>query len=96
MNKCKIGITCIFFFNLTSDPVGYYFKKNGQNGVILYEFPFTSNSDMDQIAFGFMTRQENAVLYRIVGNVGNEYIEIRLVCELDYEIKCKNGSVMIA
>lgn len=67
---------------LFSDPTGYYFGKQGSNGIILYEFPYDNqvSSETDMIAFGFMTEREDGVLYRLESSVENkDYIEIRLV-----------------
>lgn len=77
-----------FFMNLCialSGPVGYYLGKNGGNGIIYYEFPYEkqSNSGVDEIAFGFMTKEKNGVLYRVESSLdSSEFIEISLVSHL--------------
>lgn len=77
---CDCNMTGYIGSPCTAEPIGYYFGKKGGKGIILYEFPLEkqTNSAEDMIAFGFMTREENGVLYRMESSLGNEYIEIRL------------------
>ncbi|KAL4216896.1 neuroligin protein binding [Mactra antiquata] len=78
---CNCNMTGYVGSSCTDWPVGYYFGRNGANGVMIYEFPFEkqSNSDVDEIAFGFMTREKDGVLYRIESSLNsNEFIEISL------------------
>lgn len=71
---------------------------------MVYEFPYDQqiSTETDQIAFGFMTRQENGVLYRLESSLQNkDFIEIRLVgsislfCNgnLNKDNHCPNSSV---
>lgn len=75
-------------------PTGYYFGKNSGKGIVIYEYPLEklSDSDMDTLAFGFMTREDNGVLYRIENSLDSkEFIEIRLVSKYYTELRIARG-----
>ncbi|WAR10831.1 NRX1A-like protein [Mya arenaria] len=78
---CDCNMTGLVGIPCTTNPNGYYFGKNGQGGVVVYEFPQHKqvNSNTDMLAFGFKTLEKDGVLYRIESSLdNNEYIEIRL------------------
>ncbi|XP_053386148.1 uncharacterized protein LOC123539409 isoform X3 [Mercenaria mercenaria] len=78
---CNCNMTGYVGTPCTDWPIGYYFGKNSGKGIIIYEYPFAKqfDSDEDTLAFGFMTREENGVLYRIENSLDTkEFIEIRL------------------
>jgi len=67
----------------TTDSVAYKFGDRG-GGLIDFQFAEEERPDtkQDVIAFGFNTRQTDAVMLRITGATSNDFLEIELVSEL--------------
>ena len=62
-----------------AEPIGFRYQNFSSPGVLVYTFPTQPTSSRDEIAFGVMTKQSNAVLFRVFSEIINDYIEFRLV-----------------
>ncbi|KAL5005761.1 hypothetical protein ScPMuIL_016919 [Solemya velum] len=77
---CDCNMTSMVGVNCTMEATGYYFGRQGNDGIIVYKFPYElqKSSEEDRIAFGFMTKKKNAILMRINSAEGGDFIEIKL------------------
>ncbi|KAL8566603.1 hypothetical protein ACOMHN_054825 [Nucella lapillus] len=96
---CKMsahsGAVCL------DEPLGFRYQNltrpnKEQPGVLVYSFPIqsTTGSARDEVAFGVMTKQDNAVLLRIFSEIFKDYIEFRLnngYVEVNYDTDGNGG-----
>ncbi|XP_076459006.1 uncharacterized protein LOC143292527 isoform X2 [Babylonia areolata] len=61
-----------------NEPIGFLFQNFSRPGLLIYDLRQQPTSSGDEIAFGVMTRQENALLLRVFSELINDYIEFRL------------------
>ncbi|CAL1547650.1 unnamed protein product [Lymnaea stagnalis] len=72
------GPTC------TDEPLGYYFRPQGRqylDGMLVYRYPPLDQgyNEQDEIILGVMTEEKNAVLTKLISDIFNDYVEIKLV-----------------
>ena len=67
--------------DVITESVGYRFGYGGDS-LLTFSHPEPSWTDTrrDQIAFGFRTRQLNAVMVRVASGTSTDYIDVELVC----------------
>ncbi|KAH9500063.1 hypothetical protein Btru_076507 [Bulinus truncatus] len=67
------------------EPLGYYFRsqhKNDVYGMLIYRIPildFQKEHEQDEIIFGLMTDEKNAVLVKLLSDIFGDFVEIKLV-----------------
>ena len=69
--------TCLHMCH--AEPIGFRYQNFSSAGLLIYTFPTQPTTSRDEIAFGVMTKQNNAVLFRVFSEIVNDYIEFRLV-----------------
>ena len=61
--------------------MGYWYRKDGDNGIMEYRFVPPIDTSRDELAFGFMTWHPNGTLVRIDSGISADYIDARLVSD---------------
>lgn len=70
------------YFNVSSEPNGYRFANFSKEvgGLLIYSYTQPPTAELDQIAFGVMTKQQtDATLLRLFSETFSDFITFRLV-----------------
>ncbi|XP_055869522.1 uncharacterized protein LOC106070898 isoform X3 [Biomphalaria glabrata] len=64
------------------EPLGYYFRNERKidlYGMLIHRTALKSEHEQDEIVFGLMTDEKNAVLVKLISNIFDDFVEIKLV-----------------
>ena len=62
-----------------SEPEGYRISEHNQQGIALFTFDYPEDTEVDKLAFGFMTWQPNGTMVRAESGFSADYIHAKLV-----------------
>ena len=72
------GRYCMYYLHIP-EAEGFRYGRNFRDGIVIYNFPEPQDTNMDKLAFGFMTWAENGTLVRVDSGISADYIEVKLV-----------------